>query len=344
MKRFSFFILTGIAFLISAAPLSAQTIPTTTGIDLSVSINNPAPGQSMTITAASYSADINSAKVTWSSAGKVLQSGIGLTTLTVNAPALGKKMPINVTMVTTEGITFSSSITLGSGSVDLIVEADGYTPPFFAGKLPVTFQNSINVVAIPHLANSAGVEYDPKTLVYKWQRNTQAIADQSGYGKQSITQPGDLVPRPYTIHVDVSTRDGNSQISGSVAIVPEAPSTAFYVNDALYGPLYNHALGNNINIGSQKETNILAVPYGFNARQNNLSNLSLVWLINGVEHPELATSPSVVLRVPDGTSGQTNIELDIENTFKILQKTSSGFLANFNTAPQAASAVSGATF
>lgn len=347
MKRSSLLLKTvlvaSILSVAAAAVSSAQGIPSTIGgLDLSVSTSNPLPNQDVTITAKSYSVDIDSASLTWVSGGKTIAKGNGVTTVTVKAPALGKKTTVTVTAVTSDGVSFSNSVTISSGSIDLIVEPAGYVPPFFSGKFPTAYQNSVKVVAVPHLANSSGTEYDPKALVYKWQQNDTVLENQSGYGKQSVTIPGNIVPRPYSVTATVTTRDGATQGMALVNISMGSPSVSFYRNDPLYGPLFNNALGRTIYLQTQREIGVLAVPFGFNMPASGLGNLSLDWLINGIDHPELATNQSVTLRAPSGSSGSSNVQLNITNKQDILEQASGGFSAVFSAT--ASSSSSGVTF
>ncbi len=315
-----------------AASAHAQAIPTGQGgLDLTASSDNPIPGQVVTITAKSYSTDINSAKITWSVNGKAVQSGIGVTSLDVNAPPLGSKLNVVVSAVTNNGAPFSNSIVIGSGSVDMILENDGYVPPLFLGKISASYQNSVKVIAVPHIADSSGVEYDPKTLVYQWKKNNVAIENGSGYGKQSIVIPGDIIPRAYTISVTAAPRSNAAQAFGIISVDPQSPSIKFYRSDALYGPLFNQAITDTVRLGTQKETSILAVPFGFNKPIGNVGSLSLSWLINGIEHPELASYESIVIRAPEGSGGSSNIELNVKNTKQILQGAQAGFSAQFNS-------------
>jgi hypothetical protein len=328
MKRCVSLIVLYIIFSISTA--HAQIAPlATSGLVLSASPNNPSPGQMVTITARSYSANIDSAKITWSVNGETVQNDVGITKLEVKAPQLGQKLKIIATAITTGGTNLTNSITIGSGSVDLIVETDGYVPPMFRGKMPVVYQNSYKIIAIPHIADSSGVEYDPETLVYKWKRNGQAIENLSGYGKQSIILTGEIVPQASSISVTVSPRDNSSQAIGTVTISFVAPLIGFYVDDPLYGPLFNKSIGNSVNIGSEKETSVLMVPFGFNKPNNSNGDLVLTWLINNVRHPELTMNESVVLRAPDGLTGSSNIQLSVRNNKQILQNAQAGFSVVF---------------
>ncbi len=313
--------------------MSAQGItPVVGGIELTPSISNPAPGQSVTITARSYSIDIYSANLTWSVASKVVEKGIGSNIITVKAPALGKSLSINISAVTPSGESLQSSLTLTSGSVDMIVEPAGHKPPTFQGKIATAYQNDVKVAAIPHLANSAGTEYDPKSLLYRWEQNGDIIEGSSGYGKQSLIIPGGMIPRPYVISVSVSTRDGSAQGAGSVSVNPVAPFVKFYKNDPLYGPLYDTAINNALYLNTQRETGVLAIPYGFNAPATGLGDLNMAWMINGRSRPELVSNQTVTLRAPEGSVGSTAIELRITNKTSILQSANGAFRAVFTAA------------
>jgi hypothetical protein len=284
------------------------------------------------VDARSYSFDINSAMVTWTVGNTVVKKAIGLTTLDVKAPALGKKTTVRVTATTPSGVVYSSSVTIGSGSVDMIMETDGYVPPFYRGKIQPVYQNYVKIIAMPHLADSSGKEYDPSTLIYKWKKDDDTVMqDQSGYGKQSISLQGNIVPRPYSLYVTVTSRDGSAQGEGHIEVEAGNPSIAFYSNDPLYGPLFNRMIGSTVRIGAEKETSVLAVPFGFNG--TGKKDLSLTWLINNIKHPELASSQSVILRAPDEQAGSSNIQLSIKNSQNILQGASAGFSAYFSATP-----------
>jgi hypothetical protein len=193
------------------------------------------------------------------------------------------------------------------------------------------YQNSVTTIALPHIADSTGHEYDPSKLVYQWKKNDTVLADQSGYGKQSVTIQGDVVPRDYDIYVTVWPRDMSSIAQAVEHISYTSPSAQFYVDDPLYGPLFNHSIGPNILLGSKNETGVRVVPYGFNRPISSIGGLVLTWLINNTEHSELATNESIILRAPSDSAGSSNVSLDITNAKDILQKASAVFSASFST-------------
>ncbi|MDD5165473.1 MAG: hypothetical protein PHG25_02975 [Candidatus Pacebacteria bacterium] len=318
--------------LLSSAITQAQVLPpNATAIVLTPSTNNPVPGRVVTIKAESFTFDIDSATVIWTVNGKEVQKGIGLISLDVKAPVLGKKTIVGITAVTANGIRYTNTISIGSGSIDLIIETDGYTPPFFKGKTPLVFQNTVTVIAVPHLANSSGVEFDPASLVYQWKKDDGTVLqDQSGYGKQSISLKGGIVPRPYYLIVTASTRDGSAQAQSLIDINATSPSVVFYKNDPQYGPFFNTAVLGVLKIGSQKEIQAFASLFGFNFSKNISSDLTLNWSINNIEHSELASSKSIILRAPDGDSGTSHVELDVRGVNNILQGGSNNFDISFS--------------
>ncbi len=317
------------AFL-SVNKAQAQTIPVSiSGLQLSSDPESPIPGENVTITAKSYAFNINGATITWSVNGVAKKTAIGLVTFTTTAPALGKTMTIKVSANTVAGQQYNESFSIKSGSIDFITESSGYVPPLFLGRVPLVYQNTVRIVAVPHIANSSGVEYLPSTLIYKWEKDSGTVLeDQSGYGKSFVDLKGDMVPRPYSLTVTVTTKDGTSNVVGTVSVIPHKPGLGFYINDPLYGPLYNRSVSV-VNIGTQKEVSVLAVPFGFEKALNSLGNLALDWYINGTQYAELSTSNTVVLRSPDGSSGTSDVSLNISNNGEILQSASGDFTSNF---------------
>jgi len=322
MKSFS--IIT-FALLFSIRIVSAQTMPSLQSINLKLSTDNPVPGQQVTITAESYDANLNSASIVWKLNGAIFQKGTGITTIQVQAPTIGKKLNISITANVADGRELENSLSLGSGSIDIIIENDGYVPPFFSGKIPLSYQNTYRIIAIPHLASASGIEYDPKTLIYEWTKDSKSVQEQNGYGKQVLTLTEDIIPRQRTINLRVTSRDGNAKAEKIIFIEAQGPKITFYNNDSLYGPLYNRALGDKVILGKSRELSVLAVPYGFNKPNDGVGNLSFTWLVNSIEQTALLASQSIVLRAPSDTTGSSNIQLQVKNGREILQGSENGF-------------------
>lgn len=311
------------------------SISASTGMSLNVTPEYPGPEENVEIIAESYTFSINSSEITWSINGKVVQKGIGIKSIKTQAPKSGESKDINVTAITSTGQKFYQATKIKPVSIDMIIESDGYVPPLFNGRISPSYQNTIKITAIPHLTDANGREYDPKTLLYQWKKDSGVVLqNESGYGKQSIFVAGSLIPRPSSYTVEVYNKDGTAKGRGIVSVIPQPTDLVFYKNDQLYGTLFNIAEENIIRIGSQRELGILAVPFGFNIDN---SNLEFTWMINGYKKDSLSNSRSVILRSPDSGSGTSYVDLQIQNREMILQSAKKGFSAIFSESASAES-------
>src|ERR1035437_473997 len=334
MKRPFYFLL---IFSFCALPFTfihAQVPTSIDGIQITINPQNPVPGKNVDVTLNDYLTDISTANITWVVNGQKVTSGIGKNNITLTAPALGKQDNVSILIQTNGGKQIQKSIVIKSGSVDLIWESRGYVPPLYQGKQNFAYQNSIKIIAMPHLANSSGVEVDPTALVYNWKQDSTVLQNQSGYGKQSITITSGIVPRATTIYINVSTRDGSETASGIITLHPGSPSLVFYKDDPLYGVLYNLALGAQTAFSNQEIT-LLAAPFSFTIPSLTNNNLQYNWTINGAAQTSLSTNRSVTLRVQD-TSADANypVQLQLQNMKEILQGATNAitvmFVANKN--------------
>jgi len=334
MKRPFFFLLTFAFCLLPFAFIHAQVPSSIDGIDITITPPNPIPGKNVEINLQDYLSDISAANITWMVNGQKITSGIGKNDINLTAPALGKQDNLTILIQTADGKSIQKSIVIKSGSVDLVWESQGYAPPLYGGKQDFAYENTVKVIAMPHLADSSGVEIDPSTLVYNWKQDSTVLQDKSGYGKQSITITGSVIPRPTTINVDVSTRDGSRTASGVITLQAGSPSVVFYKDDPLYGVLYNMALGAQTMFSNQEIT-LLAAPFSFTIPSLLNNNLQYGWTINGTAQNNLASNRSVTLRVQD-TSADANypVQLQLQNMKEILQGAANAitvmFVANKN--------------
>ena len=309
----------------------AQTAVGTTavdGVDISYDPSNPTPGSSVSVSVDSYSIDLNKTTITWSVAGKSLARGIGLTSIDVIAPAVGSSLQVIADISTVAGGSIKKAITITSGDVDLIWETSGYTPPMYRGKVPFSYQNTIKFTAIPHFVDKSGKAINPATLIYKWANGSTVFSDQSGYGQQSVVIKGGIIPRELDIDVLVSSADPSIHGEAQAQINAVAPTITFYQDDPLYGVMYANTISDTLKL-FHNEVKVLAAPYGFDI---NDPALTYDWEVNNVSQSNLTTSRSIVLRVPDGQQGNSNISVGLSNSGdNILQGATSAFNALFDT-------------
>ncbi len=328
-------------FMISTQVVAhAQSIGNTSldGIDIALTPLNPAPGDSVTVSVDSYSTDLDNAAITWYIGGKAYAKGNGLKSIDITAPAVGKSMQVIASIITAEKASIQKTVTIRSGDVDLVWESSGYLPPFYQGKVAAANQNTMKFIAIPHFVSKTGTPIDPKTLVYQWSNGSDAFGDQSGYGKQSLVVPSNIIPQPLAINVQVtSATDPNVGGEAALTITPQSPSILFYQDDPLYGILYNSAIGKSFRL-FHNEVKIAAAPFGFDV---NDSSLLYNWNINNILQNSLTASRSIVLRVNSGQQGSSDVNLSMANQGnRILQSATADFRAIFNTTAESSSTVS----
>jgi hypothetical protein len=224
MKKFSI-LLSIIVVAIVTVALVARAHAQDATIDLSLSTIpiNPEPLQQVTITAQSYSADLNQAEMTWTYNGKIISEGTGVTQVTVTAPASGSIGNIGVTASGGEFQDTTTNLILRPGSVDLLWEGvQSYTPPFYKGRALPTQDGIIRVTAVPTISA-------PANLSYTWTKNQDAQQDQSGYNKSDLVfQNNDLSPDD---EIDVTEASGSFSGSATVDINPVDPYVAEYFNN-----------------------------------------------------------------------------------------------------------------
>ncbi len=304
----------------------AQVPSSIDGVTINLSSNNPKPGDSVEIYVESYSMDLNSASIIWAVNGKNQNQGIGMKKTSVIAPKAGIKMTVSSIIKTIDGREIRKTITIKTGSVDIIWETGGYSHPFFKGKKSFVYQNKLRLIAIPHLSKDGVKEIDPKTLVYSWKRDGKYIENGQGYGKQYVEITGDDIPKNVDVSVEVYNREQTERSSESISLNPSEPSLSFYEEDSLYGILFNKSITRQSSI-KNREMRVLAVPFGFNM---NVNTNRYVWSINNIEQSDLLKNRSITIRTKSGTAGSSNIALDIRNNNEILQGARGEFTLYFN--------------
>ena len=296
----------------------AQTTP----IDLSLSTYplNPEPGDQVTVTVQSFSADITQANIVWVYNGKTIASNVGQTQIIVTAPAAGDSGTLTVTVSGSDFDTASSTITLRPASVDLLWEgADSYTPPFYKGRALPSTGGVIRVTAVPSITA-------PANLTYSWSQDSSALQSSSGYDKSSIIFRNDsLTP---TENIEVNEENGDFSGNGSIAITPGTPSLVGYFNTNGY---IDYANGSTSNLTTSGGGAIVHFePYFFSAPISIPKNLTFSYTdTTGTAIPAGDIENELRLSAPD-SGGQSQFNVAISTIIYSLQNITVPFTVNFN--------------
>ncbi|MCC2631103.1 MAG: seg, partial [Candidatus Paceibacter sp.] len=272
----------------------------------SLSPENPLPNEPVTVTVTSFLSNLDTSTITWSINGRKVASGIGMKSFTTTIGNVGSKTVVDVKIVTTNGITITDSVPIGTATVDLVWEAQSYTPPFYQGKALLTPYETVKIVAIPHFSQSS-TSLSPKNLIYTWSRDGRVMGSLSGYGKNTLTLFGSETSKLSTIRVTVTNTDGTVTALGETSIRPSKPSLISYIYSPAYGTLYNFGLQGSF-VMPIKELNIEAVPYYFDATPSTIPYIRYEWKMNNVR-VDSPLNNMLTVRNEGTTTGSTNISV-----------------------------------
>lgn len=207
-------------------------------------------------------------------------------------------------------------------SVDLLWQADTYTPPFYKGRALWSSQSSITLMAIPNgLGNTAN-------LNYRWTRNGTVLGGPngaSGVGKNSITYSDSILGRSQTFKVEIVGGDQSILASASVSLTPIQPMLAVYENSPLYGFLFNREAGSAYELSSSEVT-LAAFPFFFSSRHRHDGLVNYEWHTNS---GETQNSNSVTYRTAEGAAGSSQISIRARNPVLVMQDVGKNLLVRF---------------
>ncbi len=289
------------------------------GVDMAELILNPErPGPNETVTAKLESSitDLNLADISWIVNDEIIASGKGVKSVSFNTLGIGKKLSVDVMIVSKEGFSFSKNISFVPAKVDLIFEAESYTPPFYRGKALYSYQGVARVIAIPSFVDTSGKTISKENLIFNWKQKDKFLKDSSGYGKDTIYFKGETLATKNYLTVEVSTPDNKYFANSIVLLNPVKPEVVFYEENPEYGVFYNKALYGETSL-KKEEVQITVAPYFFNVKNKNDYNLKYNWSLNGQGINK--SGSYVILKNQNNSSGISSLAVQLANTRDIFQ-------------------------
>ena len=329
-KNFLIILIFIFVFFGTGAVSSAQFSDFGDIILLEISPENPRPQELVRASIESFSIDLDRAsKITWLQNGEVVNRGVGVKEIAFNAGSLGSRSVIEVIVQSIERGTVNKSITIRPTEVDLLWQADSYTPLLYKGKALPASDTEITIIAIPQFINSNGRKLKTNELIFTWEKDGKILSRESGRGKNTIKIRGPKIFRQTVIRIDTSSLDGALQGKSHTLISPVLPKIIFYENDPIFGIKYEKAITNTFNL-LNKEVMITAHPYFFSSRERISSDFDYLWKVDG---SKVSGSPddesSIVLRQESEGEGVVKIAFSIQNINRILQSAQSSFSVIF---------------
>ena len=293
---------------------------------LSLRPENPAPFEDVVVTLASYSFDVNTAVVTWSSNNKTLLSGLGKKTITLSLGNVVQEIPLRVEAKTADGLVITQAIVISPQSVDLVYESkESYVPPFYQGRSLPGEGSSMQITALPSLAES-GKKVPESSLSYSWYVNDQNIPNASGVGKSSLRTSLNYLRESTSVRVMVRSPRG-SVAEKEIIISPREAMPLLYGYDELLGTDFSRLFTRRIEL--TKDITLSLEPYYLSTRGLE-GTATYDWFIDGL--PVTPQEKSLLsLRPKENSYGVRALTVTVDQTKRRLQKAEAALQVIFDS-------------
>lgn len=313
-------------FVTSAAEAQLSTLRERARITIVLNPSHPGARESVRLRAVSPELDLDEADIAWYAGGRVIAQGPGAVETEIVTGALGSRIDISVYAETIEGIAGEGEATIRPAAVDLLWEADTYTPPLYRGRPLPSPGSRVRAYAVARFG-TASAERD---IIYTWRRNGSIVSSLSGRGKSSATFPA---PAPFgsdSISVTARTADGMYEGEASAAIFSVEPLLALYPNNPIFGVMYHQMLSARSAV-SDVESTFSAVPYFASGAMND-PDLRYAWRVNGTEIAADPKSPGELTVNAGGAGGAARIDLSIRSAVSWLTNLKGSWSVSFESA------------
>lgn len=290
-------------------------------LSVDVSPETPGPNQDVTISLESYTFNINSSQVKWFINDKLATEGTGLKNFTFNTGVSGSKTIVSLKITPKEGKELVQQFTFSPISVDLMWQANTYTPPFYRGKALFSPESEVTFIALPNITNNGSI--DDSDAIYRWSEDYRVKGDKSGFGANTFLYKAPIIIKPVTIQANsYSANNPRLKGVGTVTIEPFATRGIFYEDHPIYGLLLNRALVGSASI-DRAEKRITVMPFYFSGSNKNL-DMTYKWSIGSVPLDIPVYQNGITVRKTEASEGRALVTVDITNEKNILQTLRAG--------------------
>ncbi len=283
-------------------------------IDVTLSPEIPGPNQTISAGLSGVLVDLDQSDIYWYLDDEIQKHGIGEKSFSFTSGDVDEKTILDVIIMLPDGRRMDLQKEIMPIEVDLLWEADTYTPPFYRGKSLPTYKSSIKVVAIP---NSKNID---SRFIYTWSiGNLGNIVGSSGYNKTSFVTFGSYAGNNREVNVTMISFDRSKKVGKGIKIESVEPELILYENNSLMGTLFNNALYNTKEI-TKNEFSVKAEPYFMTTGE--MKDLKYEWAINNTKVESEDDRDKIITFIkPDDGSGKARLEAYIKNMANTYQET-----------------------
>jgi hypothetical protein len=298
-------------FLLSTSAVYAQSVAPDP-VQYVVTPENPGPNQRVTIEVNGVGQFLGDANITWQQNGSVVSAAQNQMTFSFTTGGVGAVTRISLRINSPTKGLITHDFIFNPSVVNLVWEADTYTPTLYKGKALYTAGSPLRVVAFPTVM-IGGALVPTSKLSFQWYRNDTIDPSVSGLGKHVFTFVGDQLQKEEDVSVVVYS--GTTQVGKGEVIIPVSnPQVIFYVQDPLRGELLEQGYLGRATM-AQTETTFKAEPYFFANNSIRRGQLQYQWTLNDQDTtgPD-ATKGLLTLRQTGSGTGSANLGVSIQNT------------------------------
>lgn len=302
------------ALLLSVAPAFAFAQFTIPGADSALSISldpaHPGPGTKVTVSLSSSLYDLDTSAISWRANGSLIGSGIGQTSVSLITGTIGQETAVTVDVSGESGSAHAEARIVPT-TIDLLWEADTYTPPFYRGRALPSAGASLRLVAIPHFT-VGGKKVAANALTYTWRADGQVIGSVSGRGKSSAIIDAPTLYGAEIISVVAAAPDGSVSGEASVRLSDTRPRIILYEDHPLYGVLFDQALGPSPFVGDAEMT-FAAIPLFAPVSDLRDRALSYDWRVNQTDVTPSDAAPNEITINATKSNGIAGVQLSVSH-------------------------------
>lgn len=305
----------GIAFASNFDLVTFSTTPKTPGANTSVLIRME-----------SFAVNLSSAKILWYVNKNLIKESVADTSLKVSTGDFGEETIIDVVIITANGNSYNKQFILAPAEVDVLWEAQTYTPPFYKGKAMPTYKSMVKVTAVPRFKSLSS---DPSEYFYTWTYK-QTLNIGKALGKNSVIVPMGFAGAPIPVNVEVSLPGTNWKGERYLSIPVFVPKLVMYEQSSLLGISYHHALPKIVETNGTQFT-LHVAPYFFSSDDVYAGNIAFKWYADRRVMPsDQAYLNATLEKTGKETDTETkSVTLSIQNPNRILQSASTQVTVSF---------------
>jgi len=304
--------------------LSAQS----RDVALTITPELPGPNEEVTAKLETIGFEMSRASVTWRKNGEVIEGSDGRRVTLETGPA-GSDTTITAHVTLADSSRLTARRTLQTAAIDMVWEADTYTPPLYKGKARYTPMANATVAAIPR----TGGVYNADNLLYEWKVDGRRVAERTA-GKNSYAIRGSAINQDRVITARVYTPGGVPLAQQSMSLSSVSPEVQLYSQTTDTSVQYTHALSDAVTLDEQR-LNVLAIPYFFSTTAPVAPSLDYTWSMNNTRFTTSYPPHGVTLERPNDTQGRARVSVSVRHQEKVSQNANAQATIRFGrtTAP-----------